>query len=394
MENGTGREALDAAAAQPSHTSHRARLNAWSIAAALAVALVLLLGGGKAWAQAGPSGSVNGLVPRYVEVDGLRTRYYAMGHGEPLVLIHGGRSGGVSNSANVWSKNIRPLSRRFEVFAPDRPGHGLTEGTLAQAKDYEFQVSWLYQFIRTMKLGRVNLVGHSSGGAVAFFFAVAHPEMVKSLVVIAAGPEDPLILAHPQKLDSLLKTCAPATTYDAWKCRVGLLSYAPQIAFGDSFLKAERSMYLWRANSPCAFTLRASGARPGPSSRGVAPTTKRVRRVHADKIRATCPDSGVGKHGDDFSHHARRSHHRQVGGQSDVGSFIDEHGGGTFAGVGRGPLLPPLPQRPAQRRGRRLFADIGPEERKKNRLHPPPLSISIYITRQLAGSPERSVHAV
>ena len=122
MENGTGREALDAAAAQPSHTSHRARLNAWSIAAALAVALVLLLGGGKAWAQAGPSGSVNGLVPRYVEVDGLRTRYYAMGHGEPLVLIHGGRSGGVSNSANVWSKNIRPLSRRFEVFAPDRPG--------------------------------------------------------------------------------------------------------------------------------------------------------------------------------------------------------------------------------------------------------------------------------
>ena len=43
MENGTGREALDAAAAQPSHTSHRARLNAWSIAAALAVALVLLV---------------------------------------------------------------------------------------------------------------------------------------------------------------------------------------------------------------------------------------------------------------------------------------------------------------------------------------------------------------
>jgi len=248
MRNGTGRGTVDAVAAQPSHSPRRARSNAWSIAAVLAVTLVFLLGGGKAWAQAGPSGSVNGLVPRYVEVDGLRTRYYAMGHGEPLVLIHGGRSGGVSNSANVWSKNIRPLSRRFEVFAPDRPGHGLTEGTLAQAKDYEFQVNWLYQFIRTMKLGRVNLVGHSSGGAVAFFFAVAHPEMVESLVVIAAGPEDPLIMAHPQKLDSLLKTCAPATTYDAWKCRVGLLSYAPQIAFGDPFLKAERSMYLWREN--------------------------------------------------------------------------------------------------------------------------------------------------
>ncbi len=231
------------AAARP---SRGARRNAWSMVVTLGVALLFLLGGGKVWAQAAPNGSVDGLVPEFTKVDGMRTRYYEMGHGEPLVLIHGGRSGGVSNSANVWSKNIRPLSRHFQVFAPDRPGHGLTEGTLAQSKNYEYQVNWLYHFIRTMKLGRVNLVGHSSGGAVAFYFAVMHPEMVKSLVVIASGPEIPGIFSHPQKLDSLLKTCAPATTYDAWKCRVGFLSYAPQIAFSDSFLKAERAMYFWR----------------------------------------------------------------------------------------------------------------------------------------------------
>jgi pimeloyl-ACP methyl ester carboxylesterase len=212
----------------------------------MGLALLLLVSGSNVWAQAPPSGAVDGLVPKFANVDGLRTRYYEMGHGEPLVLVHGGRSGGVSNSANVWSKNIRALSRHFEVFAPDRPGHGLTEGTLAQAKNYEFQTEWLYRFIRKMKLGRVNLVGHSSGGAVAFFLAVTHPKVVQSLVVIAAGPEDPGIFSHPQKLNSLLKTCAPATTYQAWKCRVGFLSYAPKIAFSDAFLHAERAMYLWR----------------------------------------------------------------------------------------------------------------------------------------------------
>lgn len=244
MNNGKGRET-------PIRTSRSARRPlccARSIALALAAACLLSAGGGPVWAQAVPTGAVNGLVPRFVDIDGLHTRYYQAGHGEPLVLIHGGRSGGVSNSANVWSKNIRPLSRRFNVFAPDRPGHGLTEGTLAQSKDYEFQVNWLYHFIRKMKLGRVNLVGHSSGGAIAFFFAVAHPEMVRTLVVIASGPEIPGIFTHPQRLESLLKTCAPATTYQAWKCRVGLLSYAPRVAFSDSFLKAERAMYSYREN--------------------------------------------------------------------------------------------------------------------------------------------------
>jgi 2-hydroxy-6-oxonona-2,4-dienedioate hydrolase len=244
MNNGKGREDLIL-------TPRSARWPSWhvrSMALALAVGFLLCAGGGRVWAQAVPNGAVNGLVPRFVDVDGLHTRYYRAGHGEPLVLIHGGRSGGVSNSANVWSKNIRPLSRRFEVLAPDRPGHGLTEGTLAQSKDYEFQVNWLYHFILAMKLGRVNLVGHSSGGAIAFFFAVAHPEMVKTLVVIASGPEIPGIFSHPQRLESLLKTCAPATTYQAWKCRVGLLSYAPQIAFSDPFLEAERAMYSYREN--------------------------------------------------------------------------------------------------------------------------------------------------
>lgn len=242
MTNGKGREDLDAAAAPTERVSRSGQF----LATVLGLALLLLVPGRGAWAQVVPSGSVDGLVPKFTTVDGLRTRYYEMGHGEPVILVHGGRSGGVSNSANVWSKNIRPLARHFQVFAPDRPGHGLTEGTLAQAKNYRFQAQWLYRFIRKMKLGPVNLVGHSSGGAVAFFLAVTHPQAVKTLVVIAAGPEVPGIFSHPQKLGTLLKTCSPATTYQAWKCRVGLLSYAPKIAFSDSFLHAERAMYLWR----------------------------------------------------------------------------------------------------------------------------------------------------
>jgi alpha-beta hydrolase superfamily lysophospholipase len=105
-------------------------------------------------------------------VKGVATRYYDEGQGEPMVLIHGGMTAG-SSTANVWSRNIPGLAKRFHVLAVDRLGSGLTGNPLTDP-DYAYsgQVEHIYQFIQTMKLGRVHLVGHSAGGAIAFYVAV------------------------------------------------------------------------------------------------------------------------------------------------------------------------------------------------------------------------------
>jgi hypothetical protein len=41
-------------------------------------------------AQVGPNGEVDGLTAKFVDVNGVRTRYYDYGQGETIVLLHGG----------------------------------------------------------------------------------------------------------------------------------------------------------------------------------------------------------------------------------------------------------------------------------------------------------------
>ncbi len=82
-------------------------------------------------AQSVPAGSaspssIGGHQAKFVDVNGVRTRYYDVGSGEPILLIHGARPSGTS-SANTWVPILTGLSKRFRVLAPDRLGHGMTE---------------------------------------------------------------------------------------------------------------------------------------------------------------------------------------------------------------------------------------------------------------------------
>lgn len=198
-----------------------------------------------AWGQAHPDGAVDSLTPKFIDAGGIRTRFYEMGRGEPLVLIHGG-GGNSPNNANIWSKNIRSLSERFHVIAPDRLGCGMTAGTFAQSENYQDQADWLYNFLKAMRLSQVNLVGHSAGGAVVLWFAVEHPEMIKTLAVMSAGPETPRLRTRPLKMMVEMKRCPTKPLFAAQKCRIALLSYDPKKAFDSQFWAAQESMKNWR----------------------------------------------------------------------------------------------------------------------------------------------------
>jgi 2-hydroxy-6-oxonona-2,4-dienedioate hydrolase len=209
-----------------------------AVRAALATAAVA----GLAWnaaAAPGPDGSIGGLKPKYVDVKGVRTRYYDEGQGLPMVLIHGGMTAG-SSTANVFSRNIPGLAKRFHVYAVDRLGSGLT-GNPTNDADYETpgQVEHIYQFIQTLKLGKVHLVGHSAGGGVAYYLAVHHPEIVRTLTIIGMGPENPPAGDGPTRLD--LSKCPDQNVYDGLKCRVEKLAWLPT-AFDPEYWEADASM--------------------------------------------------------------------------------------------------------------------------------------------------------
>ena len=194
-----------------------------------------------AWAAAGPDGSIGGLKAKFIDVAGVKTRYYELGQGEPMVLVHGGSTAG-SSTANVWSRNVPGLAKRFRVFAVDRLGSGLTGNPL---KDIDYatqgQVEHIYQFIRTLKLGQMHLVGHSAGGAIAFYLAIDHPGIVKTLTIVAHGPENPPAVDGPTRLEPELKKCPDQTTYAGLRCRVEKLAWTPT-TFDAEYWEADEHM--------------------------------------------------------------------------------------------------------------------------------------------------------
>lgn len=219
---------------------------------ALAV-LLSIFGAGGARAELTTNGEVAALRAQFTDVNGVRTRYYEMGQGEPLVLVHGGGWSGHA-SANVWSKNIPLFAKRFHVFAPDKLGSGMTDNP---KDDYELniqgEVDHIYDFIREMKLGMVHVVGESRGGACVFFLALQHPDVVRDLVIVdsyTAAPE-----TSATKVDALAQ-CPKGPDWEEWKCRQRAASAAPDDTFDDEYFMAGKYMSLLPKSQQTAAKLR------------------------------------------------------------------------------------------------------------------------------------------
>lgn len=216
------------------------------ITAAMAAALLL----GAAPIARAQDGSIGGLKAKFVDVNGVKARYYEAGQGEPMVLIHGGSTGG-SSTANVWSRNLPGLAKRFHVFAIDRLGSGLSGNPADHDYSNPAQVEFVYQFIKTMKLSQIHLVGHSAGGAVALYTAIEHPELFKTLTIVAHGPENPPAADGDTKLQPELLKCPNQEVYEGLKCRVEKLAWG-----GNTFDKE-----YWDADIQMATTAKSKEAR-------------------------------------------------------------------------------------------------------------------------------------
>ena len=139
--------------------------------------------------EVSPSGSVGGQEAKFIDVNGARTRYYDVGSGEVILLVHGARPSGTS-SANTWVPILSGLGKSFRVLAPDRLGHGMTENPKG---DYSVtaEMEHLYGFLKVIGISSFHIIGQSTGAYHAARITLEHPEMVKTLVLCDSATLSP-----------------------------------------------------------------------------------------------------------------------------------------------------------------------------------------------------------
>jgi 2-hydroxy-6-oxonona-2,4-dienedioate hydrolase len=133
---------------------------------------------------------------RYTDVDGVRTRYYEDGAGEPLVLISGGEFFGSPYSLDAWSLNLPELARHFRVIAIDKLGQGYTDNPKSEA-EYTFEALFEHTcgLLRAVGIGDgAYVAGHSRGALLATMLAFEAPELVKAPIIVDSStlaPDNP-----------------------------------------------------------------------------------------------------------------------------------------------------------------------------------------------------------
>lgn len=103
----------------------------------------------------------------------MKVSFSEKGSGFPVVLIHG-----FCETRQVWSGFVEFLSERYRVLTPDLPGFGespLPEGDFSIDDVAEIMFEW----IKSLELSEVAVVGHSLGGYVTLALAKKHPEILR-----------------------------------------------------------------------------------------------------------------------------------------------------------------------------------------------------------------------
>jgi 2-succinyl-6-hydroxy-2,4-cyclohexadiene-1-carboxylate synthase len=118
------------------------------------------------------------------QINGLAYHWTIRGAGNPLVLLHG-----FAGSAQSWEDLIPRLATHYQVIAPDLPGHGSTARPADPARYAMAAVGAdLVALLDSITPEPVHLLGYSMGGRLALYFALHHPDRVRSLMLESASP--------------------------------------------------------------------------------------------------------------------------------------------------------------------------------------------------------------
>jgi pimeloyl-ACP methyl ester carboxylesterase len=104
--------------------------------------------------------------------------YIDEGEGEVLLLLHG-LMGALSN----WEGVVNEFKSKYRVIIPMLPIYDLpllTTGVKTVAK-------YVHKFVKYKKLNDLTIIGNSLGGHVALIYVLAHPALVKRMVLTGSS---------------------------------------------------------------------------------------------------------------------------------------------------------------------------------------------------------------
>ncbi|MEA2020788.1 MAG: alpha/beta hydrolase [Patescibacteria group bacterium] len=115
------------------------------------------------------------------EYAGVKTVYYTVGEGTPLLFFHGG-----GGWALVYKDTLEELAKDFLVVAPDLPCFGESD-TPPEPWDFSDYASYFSQILKSLDLSNVLVVGHSFGGGVALHLASKSTRVKKMVLIDSLG---------------------------------------------------------------------------------------------------------------------------------------------------------------------------------------------------------------
>ena len=119
---------------------------------------------------------------RAVQCGDYRLRVTTWGRGSPHAVV----LPGLSADARSLAPQIRELRRLYpSVHVIDLPGSAYRPALLVKDAKFSQLAEYAAAVMDAVGARRATLVGHSLGGGVALHLALAHPERVESLILIA-----------------------------------------------------------------------------------------------------------------------------------------------------------------------------------------------------------------
>lgn len=122
------------------------------------------------------------LKDHYADVNGVRLHYVSAGEGPLIIFLHG-----FPEFWYGWNKQLAVFGEDHLAVAPDMRGYNLSSKPVEVDR---YQMKYLIEDLRALAvhLGhkKFTLVAHDWGGAVAWVFAIAHPECLDKLVIVNA----------------------------------------------------------------------------------------------------------------------------------------------------------------------------------------------------------------
>jgi 2-hydroxy-6-oxo-6-(2'-aminophenyl)hexa-2,4-dienoate hydrolase len=209
---------------------------------------------------------------RFIQAGAHRTHYVERGHGESVVLIHGGGPG--ADGWGNWHSCLPLLARSYRCIAVDMLGFGSTAKpdpatfTYSQAARTDHMIAC----IEALGGGKVSLIGNSMGGATALGVAMRRPDLVSRIVLMGSAglttTELPKALGPLMQYDGTVEGMVKvvrALTHPRFRMDDAMVEYRVAVSKTPGTMEALKATMAWVKSNGLSYPEEAISAVKTPA---------------------------------------------------------------------------------------------------------------------------------